>query len=336
MQRRRRQTRLKGLQAVFPIALGFPVWLAASSCTTPEAEVEPSVVDATPEARPPEPVRTEAGENAAKPDAVPEDPAPVATPETAPDPEAQPPTPSTDPDGEAATPPPDQGSSPEFAQLEKELVAKWEAISTLTARLEMINDRIQPKVTQRRRTKGTFDLLREDGKTYTRTELSGGNIRTEEEGVIGVSQSTLGMSDGTDLYVLRDLMGTKRAYKVPLDRGMMVELGGQGLFEKMRAVNFIEIRPREELDGREVIVIFGKQRTGDQTAEYYFDPETGAMVRSIVNDPLNSTKQTLIVTDIILGIGFNAEHFTFVLPDGVELKEPFAEPDAAKESEPKP
>lgn len=315
------------------------VLLLTTGCGGPEAQVEASANAPEPDMRastgPSEPAEPEAAPRVANgaeepaPPSEPDEVAPAAKPDAG---ETQAAATGTDKatgtDGAAGT---DEAPDalvyhdeppPEFDALERELIAKWDSLRSLSARIETVNDVVQGKVTQRRRAHGTFDMSRRDGKTRVRVEMNSGRLENDEGEVTGLVYTILGISDGESIYFLRDFMGTKEAYKMPIDRGLMIELGGKLVFDRMRAVNYIAIPPREKLDGREVIVFAGKQRTGEQTAKYYFDPEYGAMVKSVVDDPVAHTKQVMDVIDIVTGVDFNEDYFDFVLPEGVELKLP--------------
>jgi outer membrane lipoprotein-sorting protein len=76
------------------------------------------------------------------------------------------------------------------------------------------------------------------------------------------------------------------------------------------------------IDGKPVCVMEGTPKLGGSRRRFfYFEKETGALIKWVVEEPERKVKRTVTLTDLKLNLELSDDLFVFKVPDGVEVRD---------------
>lgn len=223
---------------------------------------------------------------------------------------------------EKATDSPDKNAAPtekerSLDQVLAELSAKWETIHSLSAEVNMVAHDKNEAQNLRYGGIGAYACIKKNGKLTIRRDM----VNTILPGVGPATRertSTI-ISDDEFTYMLTEEDGKKSAQKMETDKNEIVRVGGRTLFDQLKSLYELELKPNLVLEGREVYIIAGRPRTGTGRTAFGFDREWGVMVQMRMENESGLSSRTVAFTHIRLNPEFEESHFEFQLPDGVQM-----------------
>lgn len=203
----------------------------------------------------------------------------------------------------------------------QELIASWKNVRTV--HIEVATEmELKRGMRENRTGKGYIDYLRKDGKVYFRQyRFDNFKVERSPEDFILSAQRTIVVFDGEYVYRVDELSKGKVAAKMTLRQAPIQSLGGLSLMRQMKGHYKLELEDAEEIDGEPVHVFRGISKSGATTTRYFIQRSTGMLRRLRVEDL--DKKMTLKVdfTNAQFNVDFPDDHFVFVPPDDVEVKD---------------
>ncbi|MCH7994793.1 MAG: hypothetical protein IIB57_10170 [Planctomycetes bacterium] len=159
--------------------------------------------------------------------------------------------------------------------------------------------------------------IRENGKLTIRRDM----VNTILPGVGPATRertSTI-ISDDEFTYILTEEDGKKSAQKMETDKNEIVRVGGRALFDQLKSLHELELRPNLILDGRAVYIIAGIPRQGRGRNAFSLDCELGVMTQMRMENESGLSARTVTFSKFKINPEFDESHFEFRPPDGVEV-----------------
>lgn len=198
--------------------------------------------------------------------------------------------------------------------IEKALVERWEGVTSLTADLVVeaeysFSANVPPAhVTGR----GTAEYLKKTGGDLSRLELA-----LDLTDTIRLA-SFVGVCDGKDAYVTRELMGQVSSEKVSGDTKVgIVPPGGRAFFEALHKEFQVKAQPSETLNEQEVYVLDAqaKNPVGEfklSKMRLYFSKETGVIAKVAVWNEQGVLLGTITTHNVKLNVPIDESRFNYV------------------------
>ena len=205
--------------------------------------------------------------------------------------------------------------------VEKQIVAKWEKVKSMTAKMDMTMDVNQGGMQMKTTMKGTVEYLRQDAKMLSRmdTEMEtsfemGGKPNT-------MKSSMLMVSDGEISHSLIEQMGQKMCVKNKADANSAT---GADMFKSLRKDYDLTLGDDESIDGAECWAVNAKPKTtappnAPAKFVHYFRQKDGANVQSFGFDAADKKIMTTKYTDIKFNEKLDPTRFKFEVPEGVQV-----------------
>lgn len=210
------------------------------------------------------------------------------------------------------------------------ILAKWEKVQAFSAhiRIETGTGKVISKSGGGKwepqmhvRGEGIYECFKKDGKSLIRMELDGESpVRHIGDG--GPSRSSiLRLYDGEFVYSVGKEGGQTHASKVNRPDDDFILLGGPELFKKLRRQFILSRQPDETLGTRKTVVLEGRPKKGDGKTLYWFDKETGILVKLAMFNRTGNLQNRLTLDEINMDPKFSPKRFVFIPPKGVEVKD---------------
>jgi outer membrane lipoprotein-sorting protein len=203
--------------------------------------------------------------------------------------------------------------------LEQDVLAKWERVRSLTATvMTHTQERVDGGMMWMDGL-GSCEFKRKGDKLLIRLDQSNtagydrGAQRQKSESQV------LTISDGDFVYVLTEFPGQKQAEKHLPQAFEDLHLGGQRVFDKLRQHYVLKCLPDAMFDNHPVYSISGEAKDGGPGILYFFDPETGVIVRMRFEDRSKEFYRTITIIDLQINPELPDERFVFIPPEGVEI-----------------
>ncbi len=210
-----------------------------------------------------------------------------------------------------------------LAELEQEMLARWEKIRSVSAKMTTRFDQLGDRETHQKGL-GTYDCLKQDGKILVRTFLYNGiTAKRDNEDVPWVltGQRIKRVSDGRFVYTIderyKEITGAKRWAVYP----NLLYIGGKRLFRVLRSLEGLQRLPDQTIDKKGVYVFQGTLSAARRQARVFLDKETGIMRQLITENEKSESKFVFTLSEIKLDVEFSEDHFIFVPPEDVEIQD---------------
>lgn len=222
--------------------------------------------------------------------------------------------------------------NPAVLEAEQHLLARWSEVRSFSAKLSTSFE--QREGDKMRFTgEGTYDYMTKDGKVFIRSKQAR-DVYVDANGIkaadgteltqIFTGQRLLKIFDGDYVYEMDErheqFGGVVVTKRLPDPRNIRFA-GGEALFKTLDQADVLRLLPSETLDGKEVYVFETVTTVGRMKTLYYFDKDTGILVKSASEGENPALTSTLALSDIKLNVEFNDEHFKFTPPEGVEVQD---------------
>ncbi len=222
----------------------------------------------------------------------------------------------------APAPAPVPASVPDVTRAITELSQAWDKVTSFSG---TIHTELGQAIEREGRTigEGTYDLLQTDGGVKIRFELSNTlYIETgwENRAQLATAEILSWVTDGAVMY--QSTQQAKKYHKVIKTRSnpdAILQMIAPIVLRKLASGNTLTLLPDEVIDGKKVTVIQALPTNGTWTETHYFDKETGIRVKHIELDKNGKQTYLLTLTDLKTNVEFEDDHFTFEVPEGVEL-----------------
>ena len=239
------------------------------------------------------------------------DPAPIASPssESAPSSTQEMPTPLTIV----------EAPDPAVESVKQEILAKWQQVRSFTANVMTHTQESIDGGDMWMDGTGTYECKRKNGDVFIRLDqtITAGRDLGGQKSLRNFRMLTIG--DRDFIYMLTELPGKKQAERHLPKAFEDLYLGGQTVFDKLRRLYILKRLPDTELDGRSVYAISGDSRESGVRALYYFDQQTGVVLRIRLEDTSKKLYRTITLTHFEINPGLADERFVFTPPEGVEI-----------------
>lgn len=215
-----------------------------------------------------------------------------------------------------------------------DLSTKWDAVKSFSATLEIKMEVRRGESTVSAAGTGKVECLKKDGRELSRVEMEvnasapGANSETAR-----VTQRSLRVYDGAALFTENSMMGKTRTSKTTKGTSNIVG-GGKALFDQLEKNYTLYVRPNEKTGDRVARVIEGEPKPDApqkaQPSRFYFDSDSGALLKSEILDNTGKPQITTTVKDITINPVISEDRFKYQPPDGVTV----LDADAVKPTQP--
>ena len=246
--------------------------------------------------------------------ATPEKSAETPTATDAPKPSSPSPEKSAEAPEKTAAP---SGKAPTLDDLFVELSAKWAKIESLSAEVNMMAQDKNEKQNLQYGGYGNYACIKKNGKLIVRRDMVNTIVPNPGEAT-RVRTSAIIVDDQTT-YMWGEEGGKEFAQKMKTDKNEIIRVGGRVLFDQLKSLYELELRPNLVLDGREVYVVAGIPRSGAGRTAFLFDCELGVMVQMRMENESGLSVRTVTFSKLRINPEFDESHFEFSLPDGVDV-----------------
>ena len=218
--------------------------------------------------------------------------------------------------------------------VEKVLLERWEKVSSLQADLIVeATYAFAPNVPPANVTgRGAAEYLKKGGAPLSRLEL-----------VLDMTDTIrlanfVGIYDGKDAYVTRELLGKIETEKVAAGADVgVVPPGGKALFDALRKDFVLTLLPGEVIGGKEVYVMEAKGTKVSSAAvrisklRLYFSKESGIIVKVIVWNDQGQVLGAITTSNVRINVPIAETRFRYIAPDGTSPSpEPSPQPAPAE------
>jgi outer membrane lipoprotein-sorting protein len=208
------------------------------------------------------------------------------------------------------------------AAAQRELLEKWSKIQSLSATVGTKEEVVRGEHTQEWEGIGTYECKPRGDVLLIRMDITTSAVQPPGSEPVVTGVRVLTVCDGEAVYSLRDKFGQKQAVKVGMEHVQIVEVGGPLLFKRLRQTNTLKVLPDETINGKPVCVMEGTPKPGSSRRRlFYFEKETGALIKWVVEDPERKVKRTVTMTDLKLNLELSDDLFVFKVPEGVEVRD---------------
>jgi len=201
---------------------------------------------------------------------------------------------------------------------EREIIEQWDKVQGLSATVTIITEVGPPGNRAVSTTRGTYDLQKTGKDTKVRLDVATENETEKEDSTsIQTSQNQF-LIDGEYAYSLTEKDGEIRGSKMLPSIKHFFLFGGRPLFMQLHKEHSLKLLLPETLDGRPTHVIGLTKEGLDGTTKYYFDKETGVLLK-MVGPSTEDGSFVTTYTDIEIDPTFPEGHFVFQEPPGVRM-----------------
>lgn len=216
-------------------------------------------------------------------------------------------------------------------ELEAKLLEAWQRQKSITADLRIEAEMMGIAVT------GTGDLaILNEGESSKYTQ----HFVLELPAPLSVQATMNVLYDGQSVYLVREMLGEKEAFK--LAPGLAESApppGGQLLFDLVKAQYSLEVQDDAAVDKRPAYMLHCEPKDADAAdpMTIAFDKETGLALRIEIHTADAEKPVVIACTNVATGAELNPASFVFTLADGTQLqdKTPAAPTEAPKPEAPK-
>lgn len=242
------------------------------------------------------------------------DPKEVAAPTDAPDEATETPI---DESAEAESSAVESGAET-LASVREKIIERWNAVRSFTAKIRILLAQGPPTMRITLDGKGTYDCLQKDGKIFVRMETDETLLsRNEDQGDSETHMHIVRLLDGNYVYEIRTVDDETKARKDYIDPNSILQLGGEPVFRLIERNFVLSLLSPKVIEGRPVYSIQATAHNGEKAAVYYFDQETGVMLK--MKMAAGNAERGIEIHDIEFGVDFPPDHFKFEPSEDVML-----------------
>jgi len=210
--------------------------------------------------------------------------------------------------------------------VRKDTAAKWDALKTFSATVDMQMDIAQGETKISITGTGTVDCLKKNGIEMIRTEMTISSPAAPASPTAPPGQSMqkkqLRVFDGVTTITETEMNGLKRAVKTTKAQSAMSG-GGKALFDQLEQVYTLSLLPSEKVGDRAGYVVQGVRKAetpqSPKSVKFSLDKETGAMLKSVIMDDAGKPQLTTTVKDFKINPDISEERFKYTPPAGVQV-----------------
>jgi outer membrane lipoprotein-sorting protein len=206
--------------------------------------------------------------------------------------------------------------------VEKQIADAWAKHHSMTAKINMTTSMDAGDSKVEGKGEGMMEFMRKGDKLYLRQELK--NTMSQPGAPDSkMAHSMLIVVDGEHAWQLSEMMGQKTAVKTNIDPRMMAE--PKAFFAELSKDNELKLLPDETVDGKKcyVIEVAPKEKSagGMFKTIYYFDRDSGFVVKTVMVTADNKPTMTSIYSDIKYDTDIPMDRFVFKAPPGIDVQD---------------
>jgi hypothetical protein len=212
-------------------------------------------------------------------------------------------------------------SDPAVAAVFDEILAAWEKVERVTAKVEMTMPQAagHPGKTWG---KGEYFLLKKGGKLLIYFTLTNElRIKKEDGNVLVTAEILETFVDGVHRYSLISQPSHREANKHILNYDDVLQIGGPYLMRDLVNNYTLSAMPEEMKDNRATKVIKAKPKDGEWESLHYFDKATGLRVEMIEMGADGKPSLTIKLPQIDTTTTIDEQKFKAVIPPEVPLQD---------------
>jgi outer membrane lipoprotein-sorting protein len=208
----------------------------------------------------------------------------------------------------------------DLAQIEQKIISAAEEVKSCQADMTMLTTMDTPGMTMKSQGKGRFEFQLKDGKKLSRTELKMTTTTTAAGQENRMESGTLAISDGEYSWVLADQMGQKMVMKRKLDAAQ-AGVASKAMFDALREDFTLKLLDDAKCDGRQAYVIEATPKQPGATGKqlYFFDKDSGMLLKMEVFTPEGKLLSSTTMTNYKVNEPIDPKRFVFTVPDGVTV-----------------
>lgn len=207
-------------------------------------------------------------------------------------------------------------TSSAFAQtsletVEKELLAKWKDLKSLSAKFKIVGDGGGMKYSG----EGVIETILDEKEPKVRQDIS----MVMEGGEQKMESKLSTFFDGKEFHMLVESMGMKNAIKDNPDKAVS-GVGGKQFFDKLKSLNELKVLEDKKVGDEECYVLLASPKDRALNPELdkticYFSKSSGFLCQ--VETLGQHGQQTITFSDVKKNPDIPADRFVFKAPDGV-------------------
>ncbi|GMU82623.1 MAG: hypothetical protein AMXMBFR47_24940 [Planctomycetota bacterium] len=206
-------------------------------------------------------------------------------------------------------------------EVEKKLGEVSKKVNSASYKMKMTSHNDMGGSSSKMDMTGTVDFQRKDGKFYMRSDSVMNSETKYQGGEMKMKMNSKAVQDGEFMWSLTEylegeLKGQKMATKMKAQPDQTAIVFSKEHFD-------YKLLPDEKVDGKDcwVVEMTPKMKeAGDSRTVSYMRKDCGIGVKSVTFVAGKETGQ-MTITDIKLDASFPADHFTFKVPDGVQVQD---------------
>ncbi len=214
--------------------------------------------------------------------------------------------------------------------VEQKLEKAWAKHKSVSAKMTLNTHLAMGAMVMDGKGTGTLEMLNKDGKHYVRVEIENNVTQKMGEKENKLQQKQLIVSDGEYSYTVQELGERKMAIKSDIDD--RVTGSPKGNLDEYRKHNTLKLLPEETIDGAKTYVIEATPKQagprGASKTVFYYQQDSGLMVKMVQFGPDNKPVTTLTYHDIKFDTDISPARFVFKAPEGVTVVDQTKKKDA--------
>ncbi|NOT01344.1 MAG: hypothetical protein HOP29_12030 [Phycisphaerales bacterium] len=223
--------------------------------------------------------------------------------------------------------------------VEQRIVAAAEKHSSMTADVSMSAAWDETDIKVQVTKTGTYEYQRIKNMTRYRQELKIKGVETVGEEKTPFEQTETVVCDGRFIYTQTEEEGRTSAVKTGVDRRRTNRVDA-AMFERLHEEYDLTLMPAIDVDGRSAYVIDAKANKSDESGtwreRFYFDKESGVMVRRESLDDKDKLVQTHEYKNVKLDVDIDASRFEYKPADDVTVEDRSKQTRGARQQPKKP
>lgn len=209
---------------------------------------------------------------------------------------------------------------PSLAEVEKQLIARWSAVHSVSARMTVDSVVTLPNGSSTIKSEGTYELVKDGTQRFMRWEMCTKSRSLIDDKETLSESSNLTITDGAELQGLVERGDRKMAVKLNWDETL--HLDPAALMDNLRAYADVKYAGEEKIDGQPVHLIEGRSHNPANPIArtvYAFARDTGLLLRKSAYSADERTYTIQELSEVKLNSDIPRERFVFVIPEGAQL-----------------
>lgn len=228
-------------------------------------------------------------------------------------------------------------SLPRDTVVTRDILAKWNAWQRVSFKSSFKYERTQPGSRRQQTGNSKTDYAKRDGVVFIHNESANAmGIERMPDEFVQTGERKLEIFDADFVHTLQTVHSGVYAFKRHRWNGQVNVIGGPRLLAAITSSTDLTLAPDELVDGFPTYVFKTRELDGQVETDYYIDQDTGLLRKTELRDHRKDSVLTYTYGEYDFDPSFPDDHFTFKLPEDIELKDSTQTANVVKLPSPKP